>query len=66
MTCPKCGGDTKVVDCSVNHVDNEVYRKHKCPNCNEVLYTVQFEVIADESFKKTWCKYYRKYRGDKQ
>lgn len=63
MTCQKCGGKTRVVDCSVNHINHEMYRKRKCQNCNEMFYTVEFNVIADENFKKTWRKYYRKHGG---
>lgn len=54
MTCPKCKGKVVSIDSSINNTDNEVYRKKKCRDCGETFYTVEFEVIENDRFKKAW------------
>ena len=47
MTCPVCGGATKVVD-SRPEVDN-VHRRRKCKECGYRFSTVEIEVDVKES-----------------
>ena len=47
MTCPVCGGATKVVD-SRPEVDT-VHRRRKCKECGYRFSTVEIEVDVKES-----------------
>ena len=40
-----------------NDDENERYRLRMCGNCGEKCYTVEFEVIANDSFIDTYKKY---------
>ena len=46
MTCPVCGGKTKVVDV-VTIVDCN-YRRRKCVNCKYICKTIEIECNDDE------------------
>lgn len=59
MICPKCGGRTYSIDTVHNNTDNETYRQKKCGDCGEVFYTVEFEVIENDRFKKAWNEHHR-------
>ena len=56
MFCPKCHSKTRVPNTRHNIEENETYRRHICTNkdCNNVFYTIEFEVIADKNFKKQY------------
>lgn len=47
MKCPKCNGDTRVIDCVFNKYKNEYYRTRQCKECEERFHTV--EILSDES-----------------
>lgn len=42
MTCPECGGKTKVMDTVT--ISEEVYRRRKCLSCDKLFYTVEKNV----------------------
>ena len=58
MVCPKCSGKVRVID-NVR-VDNDIYRKRRCVDCNRVFFTAEFEVEYDGVFKYEWNSNYRK------
>lgn len=58
MKCPRCEGKLRVID-SVNAPLNEIYRRRRCVACGHEFYTVEFEAIVDEKFKKYWSIYHR-------
>lgn len=41
MFCSKCGTKTKVLNSRA--VEEGVFRQRKCPNCNYIFYTEEFE-----------------------
>lgn len=57
MNCPLCNGNTRVTDCIL--MEEENYRKRKCKDCGKIFFTLEFEAIENEDFKKTWRKHYR-------
>ena len=59
MKCPKCDNHTKVTDSVYNDSTNEIYRRRKCIECDNVFYTTEFEVERNEQFKKEWTKHHR-------
>lgn len=58
MTCPKCGGKTKVVDVVHNLEDGETYRKRICESCSDKFFTVESEIKYDE-IREEWNEYLR-------
>jgi hypothetical protein len=44
--------------------DDENYRKRKCKDCGKTCYTIEFEAIENEDFKKTWIKHYRRRKNE--
>lgn len=58
MTCPECGGKTRVVDL-VKTPDNEVYRRNKCTNCEHEIFSVEFEIEDDKTLRDIWNRYHR-------
>ena len=61
MTCPKCKGETVIVN-TVNVSWNEVYRRRKCLKCEHQFFTAEFEVEPNKRFKKEWNLYYKKHK----
>lgn len=60
MHCPKCENlKTHIADTVYNEVDDEFYRKRKCPRCKHIFYTVEFIVEENDEFRKQWNKHYR-------
>ena len=45
MMCPKCGGDTRVVD---SRSDGRRIRKRKCCDCGKTFHTIEV-IISDEA-----------------
>lgn len=42
FTCPKCGGDTKVIDCGrAASEDIAIRRARKCKECGHRVYTIE-------------------------
>lgn len=61
MQCPKCNGDTRVID-NTHTPDNLVHRKRKCLVCSHTFYTT--ETIASGTLDKVlsdWTEYNRSY-----
>ena len=53
MTCPECGGKTKVVDIVHNPDAYEDYRKRVCKDCDYTFYTIEYDIdYAD--IRKIW------------
>ena len=50
MTCPNCGGDTKVID-SRSNIDH-VIRRRKCRECGHCFYTIETDVDMNSKLKK--------------
>ena len=50
MTCPKCSGDTRVIDSRAD--SNRVLRRRKCKECNFRFYTE--EVQSTQSQLDFW------------
>lgn len=53
--CPRCGGNIKTTY-SVHSDDGDIYRQKTCDACGHVFYTVEYEVIENDAFKKEWSK----------
>ena len=49
MVCPKCQGETKVLNCASN--DETTYRLRKCLKCKNLFMTK--EQISEDSDKRT-------------
>ena len=49
MVCPKCQGETKVLNCASN--EEVVYRLRKCLKCKNLFMTK--EQISEDSDKRT-------------
>lgn len=58
MTCPRCGGKTKVKgsksDCE------SVHRERICMECGYGFYTEEYEAKSPETYKKLYNEYWRK------
>lgn len=56
MLCPKCGNKAVIFDVRNDTEENEVYRHHKCTNteCNNIFFSIEFQVEEDENFIKKW------------
>lgn len=54
MKCSKCPGYYKVVETRTNPEHDEVYRKSRCPDCGNVIFTIEYEVEMNEEMDKTW------------
>ena len=50
----------KCVDTRHNWADNETYRRYKCPVCEVVIHTTEYEVISNEAFHKEWNQWDRR------
>lgn len=59
MTCPKCGGETRVIDSRRN--EETVVRRRICERCNTIFHTK--EVPVDATF---FCDVAYHRRGDKR
>ncbi|MBE7039124.1 MAG: hypothetical protein E7398_00165 [Ruminococcaceae bacterium] len=55
MTCPVCGGNSKVCD-SISDCE-AVYRKRRCLECNHVWFTDEYESHGRD---------YKKYASDRR
>lgn len=63
MTCPVCGGKTKVVG---NKSDCEsIHRKRKCDECGYMFFTVEVEVESHEEYNKLTQQYLRERKRHK-
>ena len=54
MNCPKCGENSRVKLNLFDKKENEMFRRHKCPECGHSFHTVEFVVDENESFKEIW------------
>lgn len=54
MKCSKCGSDNLRVMDTFSYLDEEVYRRRKCLDCGELIYTVEYEVEFNDEFHKTY------------
>lgn len=68
MRCSKCGSDNLRVMETFSEFDEEVYRRRKCLDCGEKIFTVEYEVEQNEEFKKIYKEAWRgkhanKHRG---
>ena len=54
MTCPKCGGATKVCDTRHEEKENEVFRRRVCKKCEYDFFTVEFDVETNEKMVNLW------------
>lgn len=61
MTCPRCGGKTRVIDTVNSLEESEIYRKRKCCDCELAFYTTEYVVKNDMEFRKTWYGNHRSY-----
>lgn len=61
--CPKCGGGTIVTDTVWNEQEQERYRRRKCTKCNHVFFTVEFEIVDNDRFRRDWNKCHRRWDG---
>ena len=57
MTCPECGGKTKVFD--ISHVNESVYRRKRCTVCNYDFYTLETVVETTTVLRATFREYNR-------
>lgn len=53
MNCPSCGGKLGVVD--MKQDTQSVYRRRKCPECGQLIYTLESEVVRDAEFSANWA-----------
>lgn len=51
MICPKCGGDTTVVDSAFSASTNTFYRKRKCLTCGERIHTAESLIEVTDSVR---------------
>lgn len=56
MKCSKCGSNNLRVMDTFSDLDEEIYRRRKCLDCGEKIYTVEYEVEPNEEFKKAYGK----------
>ena len=61
MTCPKCGGKTRVRDVVQDSTDHKTYRQRTCSSCGRVFYTAEIETENNSSFNKKWFFHHRAY-----
>lgn len=59
MLCPKCLGESTVIDVVKNLDDNEVYRKIRCKSCGHTFFSIEYEIEDYATIKKTWNRYHR-------
>lgn len=59
MTCPVCGGKTKVEKICSN--TEEIYRRRSCQECGYTFYTTEAESTSD-GFYKTMCEKHPSYK----
>lgn len=50
MTCPVCGGETKVIDSRAN--TDHVIRRRRCKACDYCFYTIETELDIYENLGK--------------
>lgn len=58
MVCNKCGAKMTVLDTVTNKQDFETYRRLKCSECGNSIYTCEC-IIEYESIKKDFYKHHR-------
>lgn len=61
MYCPICKNKTRIIDNVSDKDHNNYYRKHRCDECNNIFYTIETIVEAEDLkyFKKLWKKHHR-------
>lgn len=66
MICPSCNGKLGVVDTVRD--DQEVYRRRKCPECGQLVYTLEKEVERDAKFSANWmtCENESRYKNKRK
>lgn len=52
MLCETCGGKLEVIE--VLRDTDDIYRRRKCRICGRLLYSHEFFVEPDDSFRATW------------
>lgn len=62
MVCPKCSGETRVID--VVKAKNENYRRILCKSCGHTFFTVEYETENNEIFRKNWNRNNRRYKKE--
>jgi transcriptional regulator NrdR family protein len=50
MTCPECGGKIRTIETAQIGTE-ETYRRKKCTDCGRTMFTIEFEVDADEKYR---------------
>lgn len=50
MTCPECGGKIRTLETAQIGTE-ETYRRKKCVDCGRTMFTIEFEVEADEKYR---------------
>lgn len=53
MTCPVCGGKTKVDETCTD--GEQIYRRRVCKECGYIFYTTETESTSDD-FYRTMCE----------
>lgn len=51
MTCPNCGGDTKVIDS--RQQEDSVYRRRECLVCKDRFSTTEIDIEMYQKITKT-------------
>ena len=54
MLCPSCGELLRARECKCDYENCEIYKYRVCSTCGYEMYTVEYEVDADEAFLKHW------------
>lgn len=49
MTCPVCGGKTKVDETCTD--GEEIYRRRACKECGHIFYTTEAESTSDDFYR---------------
>ena len=58
MTCPVCGGKTKIMRTLVDY--ETVQRKRKCLECNHKFFTEECEVASGARYREIDCELRKK------
>ena len=60
MTCPVCGGKTKVIDSKSDC--ESIHRKKRCDDCGHIFYTAEYEAESSERFYELKYNYHKERR----
>lgn len=53
MTCPKCGGKTKVINSrdAIDQDEEVRVRRRRCEECAHTYYTIEYEIDFAQGFE---------------